>query len=284
MYNGIGLQTARGSGTNGYVQANKAALRTNIQRIEYKNQQTAKDAGMGYVHKVANPDIILHERKKAVEIKCLKLRDELENEGLPESVIDDRVQELREALTSKLESGGAADLSDLAGTRLNDTHVMAEAKRIENERVAAAFRISTKDYVEGASFNQELQEQKRRDRLMERERLEEERRKRMEEELAAKKKVVQRRKKRERKREGRTKKLQSEPLPHLRLPKRTVALKNAHPTTPLLWTTSGRKRGQRASWKCNPPRFQMAEAQWRESLRQRLGGPRKAFRKFRDLL
>lgn len=35
MYNGIGLQTARGSGTSGYVQAN---LSTNVKKMQSKEE------------------------------------------------------------------------------------------------------------------------------------------------------------------------------------------------------------------------------------------------------
>ena len=35
MYNGIGLRTARGSGTNGYVQSNRAFVKpVNVRRAE----------------------------------------------------------------------------------------------------------------------------------------------------------------------------------------------------------------------------------------------------------
>ena len=42
MYNGIGLQTARGSGTNGYVQRNMSALRFQNNKKSY--EQVDKEA------------------------------------------------------------------------------------------------------------------------------------------------------------------------------------------------------------------------------------------------
>ena len=44
MYNGIGLTTPRGSGTNGYVQANKAFLKPQRERVEYKSEDAIRAA------------------------------------------------------------------------------------------------------------------------------------------------------------------------------------------------------------------------------------------------
>ncbi|KAA0187961.1 hypothetical protein HAZT_HAZT003807 [Hyalella azteca] len=42
MYNGIGLQTARGSGTNGYVQRNLALVRTFKDKVNYRTEDELK--------------------------------------------------------------------------------------------------------------------------------------------------------------------------------------------------------------------------------------------------
>ena len=39
MYNGVGLQTARGSGTNGYVQTNMAFIRKSRLETKVKNDE-----------------------------------------------------------------------------------------------------------------------------------------------------------------------------------------------------------------------------------------------------
>jgi len=38
-YNGIGLATVRGSGTNGYVQRNLSAVRRIREKVGYKNEE-----------------------------------------------------------------------------------------------------------------------------------------------------------------------------------------------------------------------------------------------------
>ena len=76
MYNGIGLQTARGSGTNGYVQRNLSTLRPRSLAAEAERHQETRVRNV-------QPDssILDHERKRKVEVKCLELRDELEDQG-----------------------------------------------------------------------------------------------------------------------------------------------------------------------------------------------------------
>ena len=42
MYNGIGLTTQRGSGTNGYVQRNLSFVREASKKINYKTEEEIK--------------------------------------------------------------------------------------------------------------------------------------------------------------------------------------------------------------------------------------------------
>jgi serine/arginine repetitive matrix protein 2 len=77
-YNGVGLQTARGSGTNGYVQRSLANIR--------RKQQTpySRDRDQERPHtkaRKANPEIMEHDRKREIEVRCLELQDKLEEEG-----------------------------------------------------------------------------------------------------------------------------------------------------------------------------------------------------------
>ena len=87
MYNGIGLTTVRGSGTNGYVQSNKAYVKpinvrtaTELNRggLSKEEDWKAKTAGAG------NAEIMDHARKRAVELKVLALADEMEDNGADE--------------------------------------------------------------------------------------------------------------------------------------------------------------------------------------------------------
>ena len=75
MYNGIGLRTPRGSGTNGYVQRNLAALRASKKTsYELAKEFQRKDEGP----KVNTPDAALleHERKRKIEVKLMEWAEE----------------------------------------------------------------------------------------------------------------------------------------------------------------------------------------------------------------
>ena len=80
MYNGIGLTTPRGSGTNGYVQRNIASIRHRREKVDYKTDADLQRLDKA-LHKQPNKEILDHEWKRGIELKCLQLREELEGEG-----------------------------------------------------------------------------------------------------------------------------------------------------------------------------------------------------------
>jgi serine/arginine repetitive matrix protein 2 len=69
MYNGIGLQTVRGSGTNGYVQRNMGFVRNVKDKVNYKTEEEIKRAE-ALAHKEPNQGIMDHERKRKLEVSC----------------------------------------------------------------------------------------------------------------------------------------------------------------------------------------------------------------------
>ncbi|KAJ1945306.1 RNA-splicing factor [Kickxella alabastrina] len=165
MYNGIGLNTPRGSGTSGHVIRNASSLRPgqaggSSQRMhQYESDRPIKT-------KPIDKGILEHERKRQVEIKCLKLQDELEAQGLDEDETDKRVDELRQQLLKNLDN-----LDLLGGKKIKsfETQRLAEAKGKENEVLARALRVED-GYVEGSAFDRELQDLRRQKRLLEKER------------------------------------------------------------------------------------------------------------------
>lgn len=79
MSSNVGLSTPRGSGTSGYVQRNASFLRPRDpieQPKETRYKQRAPDA-----------EILLHDRKREVEVECLKLQDKLEEEEYVTTVL-----------------------------------------------------------------------------------------------------------------------------------------------------------------------------------------------------
>lgn len=79
MYNGIGLQTARGSGTNGYVQKNMAFMRTRKEKVEYNSEEDLARLERT-LHKAPNKELMEHNWKRKIELQCLELQEKMEEE------------------------------------------------------------------------------------------------------------------------------------------------------------------------------------------------------------
>ena len=90
-YNGIGLTTARGSGTNGYVQRNFAFVR----RRE-ENRKAPSEIVTTSLTKAPNADLLEHQRKRAVELKCAEMEERMEEQGYPEDEIEEKISQYRQ--------------------------------------------------------------------------------------------------------------------------------------------------------------------------------------------
>jgi serine/arginine repetitive matrix protein 2 len=120
MYNGIGLQTARGSGTNGYVQTNKFFIRPRTggpPKAPFPSYDDGPGAGagaggLGGMRK-PNKEILEHDRKRQVELRLVLLRDTLEEQGYTEGEIEERVEEARKE--AEIEAAAAAVVAEAGG-------------------------------------------------------------------------------------------------------------------------------------------------------------------------
>lgn len=90
MYNGIGLQTPRGSGTNGYVQRNLSSLRVKRPRDDRGGERDEKDRERleSQLNRQPNADILEHQRKRQLEVKCAELQDMMEEQGWGKNLQD----------------------------------------------------------------------------------------------------------------------------------------------------------------------------------------------------
>lgn len=127
MYNGIGLPTPRGSGTNGYVQRNLAHVRKTRRMKPDIVSKPDPD-----IERKPNQNIILHQKKREIEAKCLMLKSELEDEGWREEQIEREVNEYRKRKLHELTEQKDSDRDDKLKRRLG----------------------ISKDYVEGSSVTQ----------------------------------------------------------------------------------------------------------------------------------
>ncbi|KKY38186.1 putative pre-mrna-splicing factor cwc21 [Diaporthe ampelina] len=165
MSDNVGLSTPRGSGTSGYVQRNLAHIRPRDSGAPYPPRDSGADAPK---HRQRQPDrgILEHDRKRAVEVKVLELRDELEDEGrLGEDEVEERCAALRARLLAEgLQRGGGggggggavgADRTRKGGgLKMHQVHEMADQKIRESERLRRALKIS-RDYEEGAHWKRQ---------------------------------------------------------------------------------------------------------------------------------
>lgn len=147
MYNGVGVSTARGTGTNGYVQKNLSHIRHKKELYDYSKENNTKAP---HQTRLPNPEILEHERKRSVEVKCLEFRDQLEAKAdlLPEDV-DRRVNELRQKLLESLNSRKV--VAYLLDHAMNDSHVSNAVQTQKMNDLAAALRIP-KDFKAGDSM------------------------------------------------------------------------------------------------------------------------------------
>lgn len=80
MYNGIGLSTPRGSGTNGHVQRNWALVKPREKDKTYRTEDelVALDVAS---NRQPNKEILDHEKKRKIELKCVEFAELLEEQG-----------------------------------------------------------------------------------------------------------------------------------------------------------------------------------------------------------
>jgi serine/arginine repetitive matrix protein 2 len=165
MYNGIGLATVRGSGTNGYVQKNWSHVNRKS-NIDYRNEQKAIEKRGPPKQRKPDAGILEHDRKRRVELRIAEFEDAMEEQGYSEEEIEKEVAALRKKMAS--EDIKIRDSTDGGRRRETESHKVAEQKEKEMAQIANAFGIE-KNYASGSSFNAELQAEKREREKMERE-------------------------------------------------------------------------------------------------------------------
>lgn len=137
-YNGIGLQTPRGSGTSGYVQ--KSLSGTKKEGLRQKRERQAQDdrlrelkAKKRLVRQGAGGEIIDHDRRRLIELKCMELRDTLEDEDVDDETVEKRVTELRRLLERERDDKRRNDL---------ERHSLGSKKEVESEEEEEKKEIS----------------------------------------------------------------------------------------------------------------------------------------------
>lgn len=151
MYNGIGLATARGSGTNGHVQRNLSFVRQGKKdNVKYKTEaELAKAEAIN--NRPPNEEILEHEKKRKIEVKCLEFEEILEDQDYTPEEIAAKVQALREKLLGEIQTEELPK-DEFGRYAVRETHQLAAAKHEKNAMLRSAFGIS-EYFVEGSSFD-----------------------------------------------------------------------------------------------------------------------------------
>lgn len=153
MYNGIGLQTPRGSGTNGFVTRNLAFIRKHKDKVDYKSEEEIAKLEAS-LNKQPNVDILNHERKRKVELKCMEMQELMEEQGYSAEEIEQKVTIFRKMLMEKegVTDKPVIETDELGRPIAKDTHALAAANQAKNLQLKAAFGLS-EHYVDGSSFD-----------------------------------------------------------------------------------------------------------------------------------
>ena len=105
-YNGIGLRTPRGSGTNGYIQRNLAHISRPRQEfiVGLKTQRNRRKMPKPNKLRV-DKSIMDHNRKRQIEVLVCKQQCKYEDQGKSEEEIEKLTNAYRQKLLSKFENG-----------------------------------------------------------------------------------------------------------------------------------------------------------------------------------
>ena len=152
MFGGVGLPSAKGTGTNGYVERNFGYLPKDYKPGSYGEfirQMKANPAPM--IRKI-NDEIILHEEKHKIEVELYDLKEKYENEKkYTEDEIKDKINSERKRLYHLLERR-EADFMDK-----NETHQKGKLKDAQMKIIRDALKIK-KEYNLGEGFEFTLQQ------------------------------------------------------------------------------------------------------------------------------
>ncbi|XP_073136126.1 uncharacterized protein [Henckelia pumila] len=139
MYNAVGLKTARGSGTNGFVQTNKFFIKPRTDKIVMDSSKGFdSDQGIAGVTRKPNQDILEHDRKRKIQLKLLVLEEMLIDQGYTDAEIAEKLDEARKALEVDEGTNSAVIPERVSETQ---THQIAALKEKQMETLKAALGL-----------------------------------------------------------------------------------------------------------------------------------------------
>ena len=151
MFGGVGIPSAKGTGTNGYVERALGYLPKDYKPGSYGEIIRQMKANPAPIKRKINDDIILHEEKHKIEVELYDLKEKYENEKKysPEE-IKEKINQERKRLYHVLERR-EADFMDK-----NETHQKGKLKDAQMKIIRDALKIK-KEYNLGEGFEFTLQ-------------------------------------------------------------------------------------------------------------------------------
>lgn len=170
MYNNIGLATPRGSGTSGYVSANKARVRKQKSRLDFIKEMKSLRENILPAARKANKDILDHNEKRQIYVKLAELKEELKKSGqdMTKEKIEEILKNAEKKMIENLKNGIEMNKLSLNAQNESNSHALAIAKEKQLNKIKTAFQME-EGYEFGSAFDFEAQEKKRLQRLYEKE-------------------------------------------------------------------------------------------------------------------
>ncbi len=151
MYGGVGLVSAKGTGTNGYVERALGYLPKDYKPGSYGEIIRQMKSNPAPIKRKINDEIILHEEKHKIEVELYDLKEKyLEEKKYTEKEIEEKINKERKRLYHLLERK-EADFMDK-----NETHQKGKLKDAQMKIIRDTLKIK-KGYYLGEGFEYGLQ-------------------------------------------------------------------------------------------------------------------------------
>ncbi|KAH7650549.1 shares a domain with the CWFL SRm300 family RNA binding s [Cryptosporidium bovis] len=142
MYNGIGLRTARGSGTSGHVQKNLSLVKprrnygreneiggASLNGSQYYSQKFPKKSDLMF-HSESRMELLEHGKLRKLEIELLEYSEYLEEKGITGSEFDERIESKKKELLLISGKGNSEGVQKCCQREMENTN---DEGNVENE-------------------------------------------------------------------------------------------------------------------------------------------------------
>ena len=126
MYNGVGLSTVRGTATSGHVQRNASHVQAQRHRRRVAHNQNRDDGRnrkpflSAAAQLQGNRELQSHQRKRQLENKLLELREEMEEEGMVDEDIEQRINTERQRMWDEWQQQQENDMAKETAVDANE--------------------------------------------------------------------------------------------------------------------------------------------------------------------